>query len=424
MLIELTSDAQCAPSVAPTHFKPRGSNQLGMRQYNERVVLQAIRLHGSLPKADLARLTHLSTQTVSLIVDRLHSDGLVVKLTPVRGKVGQPSVPVALNPDGAFSLGVKIGRRTCDILLLDFTCRVRHRATLRYDFPDPDTLFAHLATQLRAMPLQLGGDLAQRIVGVGIAAPLSLGGWQDLLGISAARVAAWNTVDIAARVQAMTALPVQLVKDTAAACVAELVVGRGRSTKSFVYVYIDTFIGGGLVIDSHLRPGLNGNAGAIASMPLHVAAPASADTAHTKAHSAPAQLLSVASLHQLEAAYSAAGLDSSACYDERATQAPWRAHTLAWVAQAAPAIAFAAQSAACLLDIDAVILDGSLSRDMLGLLTAATQSALGAYAWEGVALPVLFEGTVGADARAMGGGLLPLYSQFAPDQALFLKLDA
>ena len=71
-----------------------------------------------------------------------------------------------------------------------------------------------------------------------------------------------------------------------------------------------------------------------------------------------------------------------------------------------------------------MILDGSLSRDMLSLLTAATQSALGTYAWEGVAQPVLLEGTVGVDARAMGGGLLPLYSQFAPDQALFLKLDA
>ena len=29
-----------------------GSNQVGMRQFNERIVLQAIRLHGPLPKAD------------------------------------------------------------------------------------------------------------------------------------------------------------------------------------------------------------------------------------------------------------------------------------------------------------------------------------------------------------------------------------
>ena len=37
-----------------------GSNQLGMRQFNERIILQAIRLHGALPKADIARMTRLS----------------------------------------------------------------------------------------------------------------------------------------------------------------------------------------------------------------------------------------------------------------------------------------------------------------------------------------------------------------------------
>ena len=77
-----------------------GSNQVGMRQYNERIVLQAIRLHGPLPKADVARLTRLSSQTASVIINGLLEDGLVVKQDRLRGRVGQPSVPIALNPDG------------------------------------------------------------------------------------------------------------------------------------------------------------------------------------------------------------------------------------------------------------------------------------------------------------------------------------
>src|SRR5690606_41515024 len=48
----------------------------------------------SMPKADLARLTNLSTQTISLIINRLLEEGLVSKRAPVRGKVGQPSVPI------------------------------------------------------------------------------------------------------------------------------------------------------------------------------------------------------------------------------------------------------------------------------------------------------------------------------------------
>jgi len=95
-------------SVSSTHALPRpvGSNHVGMRQFNERIVLQAIRLHGALPKADVARLTRLSTQTASVIINGLLKDGLVAKQERVRGRIGQPSVPIALNPDGAFSLGI------------------------------------------------------------------------------------------------------------------------------------------------------------------------------------------------------------------------------------------------------------------------------------------------------------------------------
>jgi len=102
-----TEPASSRPGEAGRgQLRPRGSNHVGMRQYNERVLLQAIRLHGELPKAELARLTHLSNQTVSMIVNALLEDGLVVKREPLRGRIGQPSVPIALNPDGAYALGV------------------------------------------------------------------------------------------------------------------------------------------------------------------------------------------------------------------------------------------------------------------------------------------------------------------------------
>jgi predicted NBD/HSP70 family sugar kinase len=234
-----------------------------MRQFNERVVLQAIRLHGSVPKAEIARLTRLTAQTVQVIIARLEADGLVTKLEPVRGKVGQPSVPMALNPDGAFSIGIKIGRRSMDMLLLDFTGQVRERLALDYEFPDPDTLFAEIEGRLRRLTLSLPAKLRGRLHGVGVAAPLSLEGWHEVLGIGRTQAAKWAGIDMRERIAAMTELPVEFVKDTAAACVAELVAGRGRNIRSFLYVFFDTFIGGGLVIDSQLRAGPSGNAGAV-----------------------------------------------------------------------------------------------------------------------------------------------------------------
>ena len=394
------------------HLRPRGSSQGGLRQYNERVVLQAIRLHGALPGAEIARLTHLTAQTISLITKRLLDDGLLVKGAPVRGKVGQPSVPLALNPDGAYAIGVKVGRRSMDVLLVDFTGHVRERWSANYTFPDPDAVLAEIAQRLKDIRRKLGPSKRERVQGIGIAAPLSLGGWQQILGFSKKLADKWEHTDLRAQVAALTELPVELLKDTAAACVAELVAGRGRSVSSFLYLFVDTFIGGGLVIDSHLRPGPSGNAGAVGSLPLGV----------SKEGAAPAQLLSVASLFTLERAYADAGLDASAAADARALEKPWKPHTQRWLQDAAAAMALAINSAVCLLDLDGVIVDGSFSRDMLQALLEALDDALDRYSWEGASRPQLLPGTIGSDARALGGALMPLYAGFAPDRELFLKV--
>jgi predicted NBD/HSP70 family sugar kinase len=400
-----------AAAEAPTLLRPRGSNHVGMRQFNERVVLQAIRLNGSLPKADLARLTGLTAQTIGLITTRLEEDGLILKQAPVRGRIGQPSVPLTLDPDGAFSIGIKIGRRSADWLLVDFAGQVRQRESLDYVFPDAATLLPAIAERLNAMRDHLG-DLKDRLVGIGVAAPFQMGGWHKMLGLSEAQSEAWNQIDLRAQVQAMTDVPVSFAKDTSAACVAELVQGRGRDLKSFLYLFVDTFVGGGLVINSHLHAGLHGNAGAVASLPSCMA----------QGDAPPTQLLHHASLWELEQRLIAKGLDPHGAYDERALEFAYAPETQAWLKQAANALAHAVVSGTAFLDIDAVVIDGSFCRPLLAQLIAETGQALQRYNWEGLWPANVIAGNVGPDARALGGALMPLHANFAPDQDLFLKV--
>lgn len=394
-------------------LQPRGSRQGGVREYNERVVLQAVRLHGALPAAEIARQTGLTAQTVSLISKRLLDEGLLLKGEPLRGKVGQPSVPLSLAADGAYAVGIKVGRRSMDVLLVDFHGAVRERSTLEYRFPDPDELLAAIGERLAAFKRRLGPERRARVQGVGLAAPLAIGGWQALLGFPPGLAERWQRTDLGAAVQAQSPWPVLTLKDTAAACVAELVAGRGRSVPSFLYVFVDTFVGGALVLDSHLHAGAGGNAGALGSMPLA--------TVGGAAEPPPAQLLSVASLLSLEQAWAQAGLDTRADAQGQALGGRWKPHTERWLTAAGSALAQAIASASCVLDVDTVIVDGSCSRELLGALQRATEAALPRYSWEGVARPALLAGTIGSDARALGGAWLPLHAQFAPDRELFLK---
>jgi predicted NBD/HSP70 family sugar kinase len=265
------------------------------------------------------------------------------------------------------------------------------------------------------MKKNLQPEQRERLQGVGLAAPLTIGGWQQLLGFPQEVSEAWSRTDLRFEVEQRTGMPVMQIKDTAAACIAELVEGQGRNIKSFLYLFVDTFIGGGLVIDSHLRAGVHGNAGAVGSLSLGLAS----QQEQTK----PQQLLNVASLISLENRYRQAGLQSDAVGDSRAMQQPWLSVTQQWLNDSANAIALSVHSAACLLELDGCIVDGAFNRDLQQALVTAIQQAMQRYSWQGVSCPELLSGTIGSDARAIGGALLPLYENFAPDRDLFLKLD-
>jgi predicted NBD/HSP70 family sugar kinase len=133
------------------------------------------------------------------------------------------------------------------------------------------------------------------------------------------------------------------------------------------------------------------------------------------------QLLSVASLHALEQAWRDAGLPDPGFDGPEALQPPWRDVTRGWVDKAAIAIAHAIHGAVCLLDLDGVIIDGAIRRELLDELIAVTEAATRRSNWEGVTAPQLFAGTIGPDAGALGGALLPLHANFAPDRDLFIK---
>lgn len=405
----------------------RGSNHSGMRQFNERTVLQAIRQNVALPKADIARLTQLSTQTVAIIVERLMADHLLIKHERIRGKIGQPSVPIALNPEGAYGLGIQIGRRGLELLVADFVGKTRYTWGYRYDYPDPD----HVLYKIREGLTHLQGVMGEqwpRVVGVGLTAPLALHQWGDMLVQSKQQaqqaLGQWEHINLRQAVQAMTDLPVEFAKDTTAACVAELVQGQGRGIHNFLYVFSGTFVGGGLVMDGHIVSGPRGNAGAIGSLPTGLSQAILAGKTTQK----PLQLLELASGWQLEQALLAAKIEPFLAQNLAQTNAimdpHYQAYTQPWLARASDALAMTVASATALVDLDAVVIDGSLGGALMDALITQTQSALSYYSFAGMTPPVVLRGSVGPHARAVGGALLPLHAQFFPDKDIFLKSTA
>ncbi|MEO6013296.1 MAG: ROK family transcriptional regulator [Devosia sp.] len=391
----------------------RGTNQIGVRLYNERLVLSLIRQHRELPKADIARLTGLSPQTISLIMNQLTVDGLLLKGNPTRGRVGQPSVPYSLNPEGALAFGIKIGRRSVDLYLINFVGEIIEALHETYDYPTPSRVREFARAGIERVVAGLSKGQLARIAGLGIGAPYEMWTWHEEIGAPKDEIDIWRTINIRAEIASVCPWPVYYSNDITAACAAELLFGIGADHIDYLYVFIGSFIGGGLVLNGHLFPGRTQNAGALGSMPAQGAS-----------GSGRPQLMHIASIYVLERKLVAEGRDAKVLW-----QSPddWGDDLGAvldeWIAEVATTLAYAIVAAVAVIDIETVIIDGAFPRAVRQRVIEQTRVAIGKVRQQGLSRFSLVEGSIGNAARAIGGASLPLLANFTQDREVLFKED-
>ncbi|MCY0093607.1 ROK family transcriptional regulator [Hoeflea ulvae] len=382
----------------------RGTNQSGLRAYNQRLVLSLVYSHGNLTKTDIARMTGLSAQTGSVIMRELEAEDLIVKGEPVRGKVGQPSVPLSINPDGAFFFGLKVGRRSAELILVNFLGEPQTALRKSYPWPTPRLVIDFARDGIAEMLAGLPAEFRDRVAGVGIATPFELWNWTEQAEAPREQMELWRGCDLRAELAAICDMPVYLQNDATAACAAELVFGKHPGLHDFLYLYIGTFVGGGVVLNGSIYSGRSGNAGALG--PLPVAGP----------DGRPVQLIDRASIMLLERMLKAAGRDPSPLWNSPDSWDGFEAFADEWIGIVARGLAQAVVSAASIIDFEHVIIDGGLPVDVREKIVAATRAEAERYDLRGLHLPGILPGTVGHLARALGAASLPLFDKYLIDR--------
>jgi predicted NBD/HSP70 family sugar kinase len=387
----------------------RGTNQSGMRVYNEKLILTLLRRYGALAKSDLTRMTGLSAQTISVIMRGLEKDGLVLRGEPVRGRIGQPSTPMALDPDGVFSIGMKIGRRSADLVLMDFTGEVRLQDHLAYPYPLPGKLMDFLKDGLQKGRALLDDGQWSRIAGIGIAAPFELWNWLDQLGAPPAEMESWRQFSFHKEIAGFSHLPVHVENDASCACGAENVFGCGRDFSDFAYFFIGSFIGGGIVLNDAIFTGPTGNAGAFGTLPIRH---------HGRKGD---QLIDCASIFVLEGRLKEAGVDPSPLWlqpDNWDRFEPWLTD---WIEMTGESLAIASVSVCSVIDFEAVLIDGGFPASVGERIVASARKHLKAIDFQGIEEPNILPASIGANARVLGAASLPLFTRYLLSHAVHQK---
>ena len=377
-----------------------GVNQKGLRDHNERLILSLLQRDGAMPGSEIARHTHLSAQTVSVILRKLENDNLLKKGVPQKGKVGKPSVPMALNPDGAYSVGIKLGRRNSELFLTNFCGEVLFEKRLIHEVAIPKKILDFIRTGFADATAFLGLQKSLRLCGIGIAVPFEIWKWGASDGNTPKEFLSWKDTIIEREVAKFTDLPVFLINDATSACWAENVYGHGAGFNNYAYFFVSTFIGGGIVINQSVYEGSRGNAGALGSLRVGGA------QGRTR------QLIDVASINLLENDLVNAGLDPRLLWNQPQDWTPLENYVAPWIETVADEIAQASLSACSVIDFEAVIIDGAFPTEVRHRLVEAVRRKLPVQDSRGLILPLIEEGAMGGEARAIGAACAPIFSQY------------
>ena len=405
---ERRGDQEPAASSLDAGLPLSGADQSGVRVYNERLVLSLVRRFGQLSKIEVARMTGLSVQSISTIMNRLGQEGLLRREAPLRGRVGQPTVPVSIDPEGAFSFGLKIGRRSSELVLVDFTGAIRHRAGVDYAYPTPEAALTFAASALPELTARLDARQRARLAGLGVALPFQLWSWSDEIGAPPGAMDGWRSIDIGEEFGRLCGLSVIVCNDATSACAAEYYFGDAWRERDFLYFFLGEFLGGGLVINGSLYFGRSGNAAALGSMP----APGPRGVT---------QLIHLASLYQLERRVERAGGDPSSIWLTPAAWAEFGGPLSEWLDEAARALAHAIVSAISVIDVGSIVVDGALPASVKQTICHLIAAELEKLDRRGLSDVRILPGAIGPDARAIGGAALPLIKNFARDRDVLFK---
>ena len=244
----------------------RGSNLSRLGDFNQIVLLDAIRRAGAgISRVELVAETGLTAQTVSNIVRRLLAADLIVEGGRVQSAVrGKPRTLLKVRPDARFAVGVHVDPAILTYVLIDLDGQVRQYARRRTRAAGhPEQVVAAIADEVRAL-LAVGRSRGVSVLGIGVAAPGPLDVVQGVL-LKPPQLAGWERVRLRADLREATGLHVLVDKDVTAAATGERW-AHGGARHNFLFCYLGSGVGAGIVMDDAVLRGASNNIGEIGNI--------------------------------------------------------------------------------------------------------------------------------------------------------------
>lgn len=250
-----------APSTrgSSTIAKPGKVGHKTMRRVNRSVVLDLICETAKISRSELARRSGLTKPTVAAIIAELIHEDIVreLGLTESHGVGGRPASLLEFNADSAAYIGIDFGVEETLVAAAD------GRGTLRSVMTgsaskDPERAITALP-ELVASALKASRLPRARLQAVGASVP---GLVDQITGqVRLAPTLGWKDFPLRSELERTLQRPVVVTNIAQSAAIAEGRLGVARGVQSFIWLYLGSGVGAGIVLNGRPFTGTRGFAG-------------------------------------------------------------------------------------------------------------------------------------------------------------------
>lgn len=240
-------------------YRLYGTNQKQGQDYNKSVVFEHIRLYGPISRTEISTRTLLVPQTVSNLVKVLIDDGLVLERTGSvqKGRRGAIPTNLVVREDARFALGIQVQYSRIVGALIDLNGNILKRCEISGNRDNAVQMKRDLSRIIDSLISE--SAVATNLLGIGLGVPMFENFRTDTVG-GYPSFPFRSQVELREELEHRYSYPIIIGNNAQMAAVGEYWMGRGRVPRTFLYVYLGEYVGGGMILDGDSYAGVSGRA--------------------------------------------------------------------------------------------------------------------------------------------------------------------
>lgn len=241
--------------------KNRTGNNRFLKKYNQTGILDLIRVHKAVSRAELSQLTGLSPTATGAIVSSLLEKDYIHETGTGQSKGGRRPVLLELKPGSYCSVGIDLDVNYINVMLIDITGRVIYENSTEMD---STASFENTVTRMERLVKEVVDKYSidfRKLLGIGISVPGMID--SETHKVVFAPNLGWEDVDIRSHLAGTFNVPVYVENEAMASAICENWVGSCQGINNFVCINIRSGIGAGIFAGGQLYRGAGGSAGEV-----------------------------------------------------------------------------------------------------------------------------------------------------------------